>query len=685
MLFIQNKHNQKNSPKSGNCLAGWIFLFLLLYPLSNQAYSQIGGLLNSSEHVKVTATAQRNNVVPGADVPVAVVFDHDPNWHIHTNAPQVPPEMGDASLYVKTQVKAKTSEDHPVKVHTPFLQWPEPQTIEVAFTGESVPYDVFSGKAIAYVPVSISPDAEPGEVKLTLYVTYQACDDMQCLAPVNDQPVAVNFIVHDSDEAFSQSRAAESELFSGFDASVWQKIHEGQQVATQVMFDLFGGSFEISPESWFGFILLLAIAALGGFLLNMTPCVLPVIPIKVLGLSQASGDSRRYTILGLAMSLGVVMFWAALGTAMASISEFTAVNQLFQQPGFTLGVGAFIAVMAVSMCGLFSIQLPSFIYQVNPRHDTLWGSFFFGIMTAVLSTPCTAPFMGAALGWSTKQSAAIAVMTFLSIGIGMAFPYFILAFQPHLVNKIPRNGRASELVKQVMGLLMLAAAAYFFGVGLTALMTSPGKPPSQLYWLPVLLFIAVAGGWLTWRSLQIIQLNTPRFIFAGLGVVMVGAAVVGGERMMKVNPIQWVYYTPQHFQQAVEQNQVIVMDFTAEWCLNCKALEESVLSHPAVVRRMQDETVTPMKVDLTTGQNQEGNAMLARMDRLTIPLLVIFNQNGEPVFKSDFYTVEQLTNVLDQVTRSPAVQNVEISEGSFENIEAKQNQGRDSSFYERRI
>jgi len=246
--------------------------------------------------VNATAVAERSTVLPGADVPVAVVFDHDRNWHTHTNAPNVPPELGDASLYIKTEVASGSS----VQVHAAFIQWPEPHTVNVAFGGEPVPYAVFSGKAVAYVPVTVSPEAQPGPAAITLKVTCQACDDAQCLAPVFDQPVEVNFTIPEAGAAGTTAAdAGGSGLFSALDPGVWQKIHAGQSPATTVTFDLFGRSFGLQAGSWFGFSLLLLVAAFGGLLLNLTPCVLPVIPIKVIGLAQTAGDPQRGRALGL--------------------------------------------------------------------------------------------------------------------------------------------------------------------------------------------------------------------------------------------------------------------------------------------------------------------------------------------------------------------------------------------------
>jgi len=137
----------------------------------------------------------------------------------------------------------------------------------------------------------------------------------------------------------------------------------------------------------------------GGLLLNFTPCVLPLVPIKIMGLSRAAGNRSRCLILGAAMSVGVMAFWMTLAIAITSISGFNATNKLFQYPAFTIAVGIIICIMAVGMCGFFSMNLPSWVDRVNPSQETVTGSFLFGIMAGVLSTPCTAPFMGAAAAW----------------------------------------------------------------------------------------------------------------------------------------------------------------------------------------------------------------------------------------------------------------------------------------------
>jgi len=350
-------------------------------------------------------------------------------------------------------------------------------------------------------------------------------------------------------------------------------------------------------------------------------------------------------MLGLAMFLGVLVFWIVLGTMIALINSFSATNQLFQYPAFTILVGLIIGVMATGMFGFFSMRLPNFVYMINPEQNTLHGSFGLGILAAILSTPCTAPFMGAAAAWASTQAAATTLATFAVIGTGMALPYLVLAASPALVRKMPKTGPASVLIKQVMGLFMLAAAAYFIGVGLVSLFSTPPTPPSKTYWWPVMFFSIAAGAWLAYRTLQITSKIKLKAIFAGVGILVITLSAWGAVRLTDQGPVDWVYYTPQRFETAAGNRKIVVMVFTAEWCLNCKALEQGVLKNPKIVKLLAREDIVPMKVDIT-GNNPAGKAKLREVGNLTIPLLVIFSSNGKQGFKSDFYTVDQVYDAI---------------------------------------
>lgn len=594
------------------------------------------------DQVDVQVVAAQQRVQPGAQLPVAVVFNLKPGWHINTHQPQVPSQLGSASSNIATTIKVAPGSNSSLAIHPTLIHWPKPHAVTVNFTGKAASYRVFSGKAVAYLPVNVDSSAAPGSKTLKLRITYQACNNRQCLMPVRDQPIELHVTVV-KNAAASVTASQHPGLFKDFPVDLWRKVQGG--AASRINFNLFGAAFTLDGRSTPGFITLLAIAALGGLLLNLTPCVLPVIPLKIMCLSQAAGRPARCLSLGLAMALGLVTFWLGLGAAMASLTGFTAVNQLFQSPLFTIGLGVFITMMAIGMCGLFAVRLPRIAYLTNPRHDTYVGSFAAGVMAAVLSTPCTAPFMGAALGWATRQGPTVSLATFAAIGAGMALPYLLLASYPRLVSRVPRTGPANVLVKQVMGLLMLAAGAYFMGVGITTITTSGSQSTSQIYWWPVMLLIAAAGAWLAWRTCRITGPIGMRITFAGLGVLLVVASLDGGVRLTARGPINWVPYTPARFAQALKRHHVVLMDFTAEWCLNCKVLEQSVLHDPAIVRTLDGANVVPMKVDLTSPQ-PAARVMLGKQGRRTIPLLVVFRPDGEAVFKSDFYTAPQVRRAI---------------------------------------
>ena len=612
------------------------FLFGLL--VTQPAAAQMS---DSSAEVNVSVELLKDSVPPGADVPLAIIFDMNPGWHIYAVDADIPDN------YFKTVIEVEV-DGKVIEVNTGFMQLPTKHVID--FLGDDM--EVYEGKAIAYLPLSIKSDAPLGATTITVRTGFQACDDMQCLQPTpmpgsmewlaRGNRVKLNIV---SIEDAANVTTVATDAFDAFDATVYGKIHAGEAPPNVVDFDLFGWSFSIDAAGTAGFALLLLVAALGGLILNFTPCVLPMIPIKIMALSQSASNRGRTFALGLAMSVGIIVFWEILGIAIATLSGFTKTYELFRYPAFTLTVGAFIAIMAVGMCGVFSLKLPKAVYNISPKHDSLFGSFGFGIMAAVLSTPCTAPFMGAAAAWAATQETPTIMATFTAIGIGMAVPYLLLASFPALVSKMPRTGPASEVIKQVMGLLMLAAAAFFIGTGLSGLTVSPPDPPSKLYMWVVGGFVVMAGAWLMIRTIIVSKKLVSGAAFSFIGLLLVAAGLYLGIRMTDKGPIDWVYYTPDRFEQAKADGDIVVMEFTAEWCVNCKTLEQTVLRNKRIVELFHSEGITPIKVDTTN--YKAADEMLESVGRKSIPLLVVFNADGNEVWKGDFYTVQQVVDAVE--------------------------------------
>ena len=512
-----------NQRRSMNRLVGSIRLFRrLLAALALASALAVEGQYNSI--VTVSTFWSQSGAKPGGEINLAVVLDIREPYHINANTAKPP--------FIPTQVEIIAA---PAELRSSTPMFPAPHTIEFGVGDAKDKIPVFTQRAVVFIPMFVTDLARRDEVLLKFKISYQACDDRRCLFPTAAEHEVRLQLVGPNAEV----KSLHQEIFSAL-----------KDYQNKVNVSFFGWDFAFSASNLW---LLLFIAGLGGLLLNFTPCVLPLIPIKIIGLSRAAGNRSRCLLLGSVMSLGIVAFWLVLATAITTISGFNATNKLFQYPAFTITVGILICVMAVGMCGLFAVNVPAWAYRVNVSQETLVGSFLFGIMAAVLSTPCTAPFMGAAAAWATTQKAVITLTTFGAIGVGMALPYLILSAFPVLVRRMPKTGPASTLIKQTMGLLLLAAGAYFLGTGLAGLLATPPDPPTQAYWWAVASFIAAAGGWLAWRTIQITSNAARRVVFSGLGIFLIAIAMMMGVRFTRSSPVHWIYYTPERFAAALAQ------------------------------------------------------------------------------------------------------------------------------------
>lgn len=253
---------------------------------------------------------------------------------------------------------------------------------------------------------------------------------------------------------------------------------ETAEVGEGFVFDFFGARFTVGEGSW---AIVLLIAAVAGFFLNFTPCVLPVIPIKILSLQAHAKDPSRCFLLGLVFGLGIVAMFAVLGVLIAGLAfglDRADWGDFFKYWWVSLAMGLLVGAMGVAMLGVFSVQLPGFVYMFNPQSDSVQGSFLMGVFAAVLSTPCTGPLLGATLVWVAAQPAWLGFTTLVVMGVGMALPYILLTANPKWLDRMPRTGPGSELVKQVMGLLLLAVAAFFIGTAFTSLGV-PGESAAE--------------------------------------------------------------------------------------------------------------------------------------------------------------------------------------------------------------
>jgi thiol:disulfide interchange protein DsbD len=650
--------------------------------------------------VATRVIADKAEVKAGDRLTLAVVWEFEDGYHIHTDNPKPPKEWDLKAIPTVIDVAASNG-----FVVGP-VQWPKAKTIQADLTGmgDPKPYEVFGGDSVvAFVPVVVAADAT--DVTFNLTLRYQACNDEMCLRPARE-PVTLVVPV-----AAESKPSEDATVFAAFDAKVFDgdwtkggaaavtpqpstdvKPQPTQQpaattdgntpAATTPPADTQRSFFGIPiPQGGFvGIVVILLLAILGGFILNLTPCVLPVIPLKIITLSQHAGSHGRTLFLGLWMALGVVAFWVGIGIPVLLFSSFGDPSRIFSIWWVTAGLGVLIALMSLGLMGMFSLNLPQGLYMINPKADTAWGSFVFGVMTAVLGLPCFGFVAGALLGAAATLPKIATLSIFLGLGIGMALPYLVLAMFPKLVDRIPRTGPASELVKQVMGLLMLAAAAYFIGSGLIALVASKPWLGKQLHIWIVAGFGIAASVWLVMRTIKITPSFARRAVFtlvalfiAGMGVWYASDATTrakntyiaraaameaaGGGKLLTGT---WIEYNAGLFEQARKENKIIVMDFTAEWCINCKVLKGTVLERNPVQSEFAKSDVVLFTVDLTSDE-AAGWKTLEQMGETGIPLLVIYTPGNNTPWKSNAYTPAQVMtavssarNAASTLTQAPA-------------------------------
>ena len=560
---------------------------------------------------------------------LAVVLDIRPGYHVMADKDQLRAVQDFTPFPTTVQIIEASA-----GVLAESAYYPKAIPFKAEFADQ--PIMSFEGRTVIYLPVQLSLIAGDKSVFVKVKVEYQACASATCLMPQRRLLESVQPIAAPG----RTIATSEPDLFKEFGAR-----RAAGRPSTDVSFSLFGFGFSLDLTGPLTGVVILLLAGLGGFLLNFTPCVLPLIPIKIISMSNAAADRRRCLALGWFTFCGVLAFWVALAGIVSMVSDFTSTNQLFQYPAFSIGVGMVIAVMAVGMFGVYSMRLPGMVYALNPKQETLGGALGIGVFTAVLSTPCTAPFMGTAAAWAAGQPPAVTIATFAAIGAGMGLPYVLLAAFPRLLRRLPKTGPANELLKQAMAILMLAAAAYFIGVGFCSLTSQPTNSTGRIYWWPVMILGAAAGVWTGLRAFRLSRRNGTKVFWSALGVAFAGICIYGAVRLTDAGPIAWVSYTPERWTRALNQQKAVVMVFTAEWCLNCKALEHSVWQSPELAELVAGTSVEPMKVDLT-GSNPEGRKKLREAGSLTIPLLVVYQADGRPVFKSDFYTAEQVEEAI---------------------------------------
>jgi thiol:disulfide interchange protein len=367
----------------------------------------------------------------------------------------------------------------------------------------------------------------------------------------------------------------------------------------------------------------IGLAFLGGIILNLMPCVFPVLFLKGLGLVQSSRQERRHARAhGLVYALGIVVsFWVIVAVLLVLRAGGSQAGW-----GFQLQSPTFIALLALglfffsmSLAGQFDLGLSLTSVGDNlTRKEGYTGSFFTGVLATIVATPCTAPLMGAAIGFALAQPAGITFAIFTALGLGLALPYLLLSFQPSWTRILPRPGAWMEVLKQLTAVPLFITVAWLLWVygSLFSLSAEPTRGVDHVFRLLLSLILLAIAGWALGRW--------PARLGSTVSAVLIAVCAVGiALYQPKDTNLTWAPYTPQALADARAAGHPVFIDFTAAWCLSCQVNERLVLRSADVQQQLADRKVTLIKADWTQ-YDPTITQELAAVQRSGVPTYVLY-------------------------------------------------------------
>ncbi len=380
---------------------------------------------------------------------------------------------------------------------------------------------------------------------------------------------------------------------------------------------------QVTPPGPTSLIGTLALAFIGGLILNLMPCVFPVLGIKILGFVNQSGqDKKKVVAHGLVFALGVLLSFWALASVLAVLragGDKIGWGFQLQSPAFVFSLAALMLVFALNMSGLFEFGLSATGVGSNLQSKSgLAGSFFTGVLATVVATPCSAPFLAPALGAALALSVGESFLIFTAIAVGLALPYLLLSIFPQAVKVLPRPGAWMETFKQFMAFPLYATVGYL--VWVLAGQTSESGLLMALFGL----VLVAMGVWFYGRwNAPGASAGRARFgLVAGVAVLALGGWT-GWPQAPAANDITWEKWSPETVAQLRADGRIVYVDFTARWCATCQANKKLVFHDQEVLGYFRDHQIATLRGDWTN-QDPQITAELAKYQRSAVPFNVIW-------------------------------------------------------------
>lgn len=585
-----------------------INLFKIFFVLAcSITFAQFGSA--NEELVKIKLYQSFDKVHAGSQLKFALTGVVEETWHINSDKPN-------EDFLIPSKVELPDLKGFSI------LQIKYPEAKEYNFDFSDVPVSVFEGEFVIGGIIRIDENIEFGEYMLPVEFTYQACNDATCMPPQTIEDTLRIEVVNKSTQVQEQN----SEIFSELDLtySVDEDIEDEDSLAAQL-------------ESS-GIIVSLLLVFLGGLALNLTPCVYPLIPITIgyFG-GQSEGRTGKLFVLGLLYVLGMSVTYSVIGVV-TSLSG-AVFGSLLQNPLVIIFIAAVFVALSLSMFGVYEFKLPdSWVMKAGGAKSGTFGALFMGLTMGIVAAPCIGPFvLGLVTYVAAKGDPLFGFLMFFFLSVGLGTPYLFLALFSGKIKKLPKSGFWMDAVKHIFGFILLGMALYFLGPLLPKEINS--------YILP--LFGITAGLYLLFFDKKANDIRGFRIFKYIFSIVVVAVSVYALVPSENESP-NWQHFTEEDYQNALANNEKMIIDFYADWCIPCKELDALTFSDPAVIDEMND--FTAFKIDMTKTMSERTEKIRKKFDIVGMPTVLIINSQGEEIERlTGFVDADQFLKIISGI------------------------------------
>jgi suppressor for copper-sensitivity B len=582
-------------------------------------------------HALWSAVIERSVLKPGDSTAIRVRALTDKGYHVY------PFVAGDPETQFRTLIVATSKAG---------LRFGAPTTAaetEAQDAGLDEPVVYHKGPVEWVVPISVPENAGEGEHPIALQVGFLTCSDRSC-----DKPSAVELkgsvtVARDADDQTSAPMTLASipyrDVAGHPNLISWIDTDPRTTVATEASWSERAAGNGL--EMWMVFA-----ALAGGFILNFMPCVLPVIGLKLMSFVNQSGNNHsRVVALNLnyvAGILAVMLVLALLNIGAKLAGQAFGWGQHFQHLGFQVPMTVLLFAMSLSFLGVWEIPIPGFATSSKSgellEKEGLSGAFFKGILTTILATPCSGPFLGTLFGLTLTLSVTSILLLYLLVGIGLGLPYLALCISPALLKFLPKPGAWMETLKQVLAFPLLLTVVYF---------VSLINPDYRIATLGLLIIVWFAC-WLIGRVPAYAEGGRLRAAWlTGGATIAVGSLIMFSYFGPVKHELPWVPYKEATLAKYRAEGKTVMIEFTARWCLTCQANMKFAIDRPKVAQLVDKNDVVTLLADLSE-PDEEISRKIRELESNSIPLLAIYpaDPDAEPIILRDLITESQLLEAL---------------------------------------